>query len=166
MDWTYKGEIITELPKAAHGFVYLLSYEGGYKYIGKKDAYSTIEKPAKKSGEIREGHTRVYHNILRDEDGKIIVSKAKCAAARKRGLKATREAYDKITIESKWREYESSSEEVKNYKLVSKEILEFAPTQRSLTYLEVKYLFVHDAIIDPLFLNKNIIKRWFRGQIL
>lgn len=166
MDWTYEGKVVTELPEDVYGFIYLLKYEGGYSYIGMKSAYSILEKPAKKSGEVREGCERVYHNIMRDENGKVLVSRKDIAAARKRGLKATREAYDRGIYESNWRDYESSSKEVKNYKLISKEILEYAPTKRSLTYLEVKYLFAYDAIIDPKFLNQNIIKRWFRGKLL
>jgi len=165
MEWVYQDTVITHLPPAAYGFIYQLHFDDGYKYIGKKDAYATLEKPAKKSGEVREGCERVYHNILRNEQGKIIVSKKDQQAAKNRGCKGTREAYDRGIYESNWRTYESSSEEVKNYKLISKEILEFAPTKRALTYLETKYLFCNDAIIDPLYLNKNIIKRWFRDNL-
>ena len=166
MDWTYQDSPIHILPPAAFGFIYILHFEDDFKYVGMKAAFSILEKPAKKSGEVREGCERVYHNVIRNADGKIVVSKKDKLQARKDGIKATREAYDRGTYESDWQSYESSSAEVKNYKLLKKEIIEFAPTRRSLTYLEVKHLFAHDAIIDPKYLNINIIKRWFRGNIL
>jgi len=36
MDWEYYGEKINELPEEVVGFVYILYYENGQKYIGKK----------------------------------------------------------------------------------------------------------------------------------
>jgi hypothetical protein len=167
MNWFYKGKEINKVPKGTYGFVYLLKYEGGFSYIGMKTTIATLEKPAKKSGEVRDGCIRVYHNIYRDPDtNKVIVSKKDQRKARTKGIKATREAFDKGVYESNWKDYESSSKDVKDYKLVSKEILEFAQTKRLLTYLEVKYLFAHEAIINPKYLNKNIINRWFRNNIL
>ena len=166
MHWTYKGSIVKELPDDAYGFIYLLSYKDDFKYIGMKNAFAILEKPAKKSGETRENCERVYHNVIRNTEGKVVVSRKDRLLARKAGLKATREAYDRGVYESDWQNYESSSKEVSKYELVSKEILEFAPTKRSLTYLEAKYLFKYDAIIDPKFLNANILKKFFRGKLL
>lgn len=166
IEWTYQGNTVTDLPKDAHGFVYLLNYEGGYKYIGMKAAYSILEKPAKKSGEVRDGCERVYHNVIRDEEGKVVVSRKDVKAARKRGLKATREAYDRGKYESKWREYESSSKDVENYTLISKEILEYGPTVKSLRYLEESHLFKNDALLKDKYLNQNIGGRYFKGLLL
>ena len=166
MNWTYEGNIVTEMPKDVHGFVYLLTYEGNYKYIGMKATYSILEKPAKKSGEIREGCERVYHNVIRDEDGKVIVSRKDIRAARKRGLKATREAYDRGIYEAKWQDYESSSKDVANYTLISKEILEYGPTLKSLRYLEESHLFKNDVLLKPEYLNQNIGGRYFKGLLL
>lgn len=76
MLWEFYGKPITELPKSTFGFVYILHYEDGFKYVGMKSAFSTLEKPAKKSGEVREGCTRVSRRIMRDpETGKVPASK-------------------------------------------------------------------------------------------
>ena len=36
MDWSYKGKKITRLPPEVVGFVYMIYYTNGQKYIGKK----------------------------------------------------------------------------------------------------------------------------------
>mgnify|MGYP000953730413 CR=1 FL=1 len=46
MQWTYKNEVITELPKDCVGFVYLITNtKNGRKYIGKKLARFKRSRP-------------------------------------------------------------------------------------------------------------------------
>ena len=44
MDWSYKGKKITRLPPEVVGFVYIIYYTNGQKYIGKKLARSERRK--------------------------------------------------------------------------------------------------------------------------
>lgn len=42
--WTHEGAIVTEAPKDAKAFVYLLVFEDNTKYIGKKNLHSIRRK--------------------------------------------------------------------------------------------------------------------------
>ena len=39
--WEYKGEEVHEVPEGAIGFVYLITFSNGDRYIGKKSMFST-----------------------------------------------------------------------------------------------------------------------------
>jgi len=46
MEWTYKGEIVTELPEGCEAFVYLITNTtNNMKYVGKKLARFKVTKP-------------------------------------------------------------------------------------------------------------------------
>jgi len=57
INWTYKGEIIEELPKDCEAFVYLITNTiSGQKYVGKKLAkFKTTKKPLKGRKNKRRG---------------------------------------------------------------------------------------------------------------
>ncbi len=52
--------------------------------------------------------------------------------------------------------YEGSSELTEGLEIVKKEIVYQCSTKKAATYLERALLFHHDAIFDPMYLNKNI----------
>jgi len=143
LNWTHCGKAITELPDNVFGFVYKLTMESDKLYIGMKQCFSKSTLPALKNGTVREGAKRIGKN----KNGKRIY-------------------FDVVYKESKWKTYESSSTEVDNETIVKKEILEFAPTKRSLSYLEVKHLFLNEVLEDTNYLNMNISGRWFKGRLL
>ena len=74
--------------------------------------------------------------------------------------------FDILKKESNWQDYESSSDEVGNRVVIKKEVLEFAPTKRSLTYLEEKHQFINNVLEDENYLNKQIGNRYFKGRLL
>jgi len=154
-------------PEGAVGFIYILKYDNLTKaYIGKKSILATKTIPALKSGEIRPGAIRATRHILRDADSLIIVSKKDRAKARKQGLKAKKELFDTITTESKWKAYESSSEDVANHTLCSKEILQWAYSKKELTYLENKWLYSEGVLEKEEYLNSNISGTIFKKDII
>ena len=56
MEWTHKGEIVTELPEDCEAFVYLITNTtNGMKYVGKKLARFKTTKPPLK-GKKRKRH--------------------------------------------------------------------------------------------------------------
>lgn len=57
MPWTYKGEVVTELPDNCEGFVYLITnLTNDRKYVGKKLAkFKTIKPPLKGKKNKRRG---------------------------------------------------------------------------------------------------------------
>lgn len=144
MDWLYQGQPLTELPEHTFGFIYKITYTNGQKYIGKKACFSKSTLPALKTGVPRPGSERVGKN----RNGKRVY-------------------FDIVTKENKWCDYEGSSgRDLSDLEIATKEIIEFAPTKRSLTYLETKHLFCQDAIIDEDFINDCILKKFYRGRLL
>ena len=78
----------------------------------------------------------------------------------KKNLTSTRgRGKNKKTTESAWRNYESSSKElkemIKNGAKIEKEILEFAYNKSELSLLETKYIICNNCIED-----KNSLNRW------
>ena len=168
MNWLYEGKPYTELTKGVYGFVYKLWLSDNTMYIGKKDCYEVITIPAKKDGSKRPGHIEFKgKNVIIDpKTGYIAKNREAKDALRKLGIKATRELYEKLSKQSNWQNYESSSNEVGNRVVIKKEILELAPTKRSLTYLEIKHQFLHNVLEDDNYLNKNINNMFFKGKLL
>lgn len=166
--WSYKGEILEEVPSifdTFHSVVYRIDYEGGFFYYGKKKLQSESTIPALKSGVVREGYERITKRVLRDEEGKIVVSKANIKKARARGLKATNEPYDRITVNSKsFLSYEGSSDFTDGAIITSKEILLLCLTEKDATYQEMRYIIKADGLEDPLCFNGNILGRFFANK--
>lgn len=155
MNWFYKGKEIkshADLHKDCTDFVYELQFVSGRKYIGKKTCRSESILPAQKKG-LREGAERVYRHILRNEDGKIITSKADKRKARKTGLKAKREEFDKIVTDKPFTKYVGSSEENSNEVLISKEILYQSSLKKTATYVETALLFANDVLFNDTYTN-------------
>jgi hypothetical protein len=76
----------------------------------------------------------------------------------------------RIQKESNWLTYCSSNTEVQ-YLVnqgheVYKDILTFAWSQRQLTYLETKMLFVYSVLEDDRYMNGNILGKFYAGNTL
>jgi hypothetical protein len=76
----------------------------------------------------------------------------------------------RIQKESNWLTYCSSNTDVQ-YLVnqgheVYKEILTFAWSQRQLTYLETKMLFVYSVLEQDNYLNQNILGKFYAGNTL
>lgn len=141
--WTYKGRMVTELldmPAGTFGFIYQITHrKTNRKYIGKKVLY--FERTKK-------------------------LTKKELAEQTGRGRKPTTK---KVVTESDWRDYFGSNKEfLETVKTSGKtefdrEILEFVPNRKLLTYYECKYLFKLGAI-EPssLYYNDNVLGKFFR----
>ena len=111
---------IKDLPKDILGFVYLIEYEDGTKYIGKKNVFSLTKVKSLKSGKEREGTVgKTYRNTG----------------------KGFRQCFDIIKKETDWFTYCGSHKTKLSRKIKAKYILDFAYTKIQLTYLEAKYMF-------------------------
>lgn len=162
--WTTNTETIEQ----PFGFIYCIHYTDGTMYVGKKQIASKKTLPALKVGEVRDGATRIYRNILRDENDSIIVSKADRKKARAKGLKAKREGFDVMYTESKWETYEGSCEaEILGDRTIEyKEILLFCATKKELSYREEEALFTRKVLEDDNYLNSNIGGCYFTGDLI
>ena len=130
---------LSYFPKDSIGFVYLLEYADGSMYIGKKNLYSTRTLPKLKT---------------KNRDNAVVIKK------RKDGHLVE---YEIVTTESDWLDYEGSTR--KGTKVAKKYILGVATSKIQLTYLETKYLFKYNAIIDANFINDNILGKFYRGRV-
>jgi hypothetical protein len=68
-------------------------------------------------------------------------------------------------VKSNWEVYNGSSELFKKSDIARKDILEFCKTKRSLTYKEVKWMFVFNVLESDLYLNQNILGKFFKGNL-
>lgn len=76
----------------------------------------------------------------------------------------------RIQKESNWLTYLSSNSEVQYLAdqghEIYKDILSFAWSQRQLTYLETKMLFVYSVLEDDRYLNGNILGKFYAGNTI
>ena len=134
---------ISQLPKDVTGFVYLIVYKDGTKYIGKKNLYSTVKIKSLASGKQRP-------NVIGKE-------------YRNTG-KGFRQSYDVVRKETDWLKYKGSHKE--RLKPIDKKyILDFAYTKLQLTYLEAKLLFKHEVLESNEFLNENILNAFYKDRL-
>jgi hypothetical protein len=143
--WTYKGKVITELtdmPESTFGFIYEITHlPTGRKYLGKKQLMSVQTKALGKK------------ELALLTDGR---------ASKKK----------KVTKESDWKNYYGSQAEIKqlvkdgNKEDFKREILEFVPTRKLLTYYETKYLFINDVLVPGSnYINDNILGKFFSRDL-
>lgn len=74
----------------------------------------------------------------------------------------------KVQKESDWITYYGSHQEIKalikegKQEEFSREILEFVPTKKLLTYFECKYLFIKEVLEHNEHINDNILAKFYR----
>jgi len=140
--WEHKGRLITDIsdmPEGTFGFIYKITHiPSNKKYIGKKVLYNNRKKK---------------------------LTKAEIAEQTGPGRKPTHKI---VTTESDWKKYWGSNKEfLKLTKIHSsdqfiKEIIEFAPGKKLLTYFECKYLFGLGVLEDPdMYFNDNILGKFY-----
>ena len=139
--WIWKEvlvESIDKFPAGTYGFVYeIVSRETGKRYIGKKQLYSYHTKVSKVFNES----TKRWNKVR-----------------------------EVIATESNWKDYFGSSVEVKD--LIKQEgkqnfkrkILALASSKKELTYLELAYQCKNDVLTDSLYINSNILGKFFRSD--
>lgn len=74
----------------------------------------------------------------------------------------------KVTKESDWLTYYGSHNEIKTLikegkqEEFSREILQFVPTKKLLTYFECKYLFIKEVLEHNEYINDNVLAKFYR----
>ena len=140
MNWRYCGRDYTEKhDESLFGFIYLVHFED-------------------ESGNI----FKYYGKKKWFSETKKHFGKKKLAEMTDKRLKT----YEYIKRDNDWRTYVGSSKETDGLIPIYKEILEFARSQRELTYLETKVLFARGALEDKDCLNGNIMGRFFKGRLV
>jgi hypothetical protein len=64
--WEYNGELVYSIPEGAEGFVYLITFKNGDKYIGKKNFFSTrrVKVKGRKNRKVitKESNWKTYNS--------------------------------------------------------------------------------------------------------
>jgi len=74
----------------------------------------------------------------------------------------------KVVKESDWKTYYGSHQTIKTLikegrqEEFSREILQFVPTKKLLTYFECKYLFINEVLEQGEYINDNILAKFYR----
>lgn len=149
VSWRFKDQLITEIsdmPEGTYGFIYRVTHlPTKKKYIGKKVLF--FERNVK----------------LGKRELQALKEERKAA-----GIGGRLPAKKKVVKESDWKEYYGSQEEIKKLVRYSKpedwtrEILDFVPTKKLLTYYEIKHIFINNALEDNDFLNDNILGKFYK----
>lgn len=169
MEWVdLNNKPIKSLPDNCFGFVYMITYTNGQKYIGKKQTIQIVTQPANKTGKKPNGFIEEFNRIVyRDpKTGKVAESKAKIKTLKSKGVKGKVETYYRIRKESNWRAYTGSSELTKGLTIAKKQIIAYSSNKRTLSYLEVYYQIKYGVLHSDKWVNDNVNGCWFKETAL
>jgi len=114
--------------------------------------------------DIPEGVVGFVYLISNEKTGEWYVGKKSLYSTRSlpplKGYKRKR----KVTKQSNWLTYQSSSQTVKEWFCPKKYILKYCYSQKEMTYQEIKALMCSDALEDSKCLNENISGKFFKGE--
>jgi len=162
MNWQYQGKDLTEMPEDMYGFIYVITYTNGKKYLGQKQFCSQLTTPALKNGEVRPNSVRIMKRRLLTKDQLAERTPAQLRTNVKSGLVP----FDIVSKEAKWQTYKGSSKNTKDLIIESKEIIHLVPTKRNMTYMEAKSLFACNALETEEYANDNILGKFFRDNLI
>ena len=144
MNWEFKGKEITnikQLPEGAVGFIYILTFSDGKRYIGRKSLYSVRKKPLGKKAlaEIKDKRLKKYEIIKKESDWNKYYSSNK-------------------TIKEKMKSGELDIE--------SREIIKVCFTEKQMTYFETQALFCYGVLEYPeQYYNDNILGKFYKKDL-
>jgi hypothetical protein len=145
--WMHNGQEVTNISDPAiHGFVYEIQFADGTKYVGKKKIHSVTTKPALKNNKKRAGHIR----FLKKRKNRKLVQ------------------FEEISNQSNWLSYIGSFDknEFEDNTVVSRTIISFHPTKKSLSFAETELLFKQDVLKKDEYRNSNIDGKYFKKDIM
>lgn len=151
MNWLWENKEVTEddIPEDAHGFIYkIVHIPSGRFYIGKKSLSSK----------------------RRVKIGKRELLKLK-EERKKKGIGGRLPVKKLVIKASEWQDYYSSNEwiqsEIKEGRSsdFTREIIQFCPTKKSLSYWEMYWQFHYDVLRNETAINDNIGGRYFRKDV-
>ena len=154
----------SDLDPLCTDIVYCIFYTNGQKYIGKKVVRSVSVLPILKT-KTRDDGNMITRHILRDEDGRILTSKKARKEARARGIKAKAELYEEVFTDKQFTNYEGSSKETKGLVIAAKEIIYQTCSKQTATYLEAMLLFDENALMNPDYVNSNILGSFYDNAL-
>ena len=148
--WIYKGLPVTSIesmPEGTYGFIYEVTHiPTGKKYLGKKVLYFERNKRLGKRALEELRKERIALGI----GGRLPLKR-------------------KVITESDWKTYYGSQKEILelvkegNQEDFKREILQYVPDKKQLTYYECKYLFINEVLeTRNNYINDNILGKFYR----
>jgi len=138
MNWKYKNIEFNEAPNGYVGFIYMIKFEDGKRYIGKKNFFSLRKRNfgKKELKLITDKRLKKYEMVSKESNWKDYCS-------------------SNTEVASK----------IKNGDRYVKDILSFGTCSKHLTFLEEQYLYFHRVLYNENYLNDNISGRFFTKDI-
>lgn len=141
MSWLYHGVEFTDemVPEGAVGFIYQMTavIDGkSVMYIGKKNFYANrkVKLGKRALSALEDKRLKKYKQVSKLDYHKYYSSNDVMKAANKAGVK------------------------------IKREIIMICFSATELTYQEAKHLFCSDVLDNPLYLNSNILGKFFRSK--
>tara|TARA_R110000822_G_scaffold33947_4_gene96430 strand:- start:665 stop:1108 length:444 start_codon:yes stop_codon:yes gene_type:complete len=139
MDWTKNGFEDFSVPSNAFGFVYMIEFNNGDKYLGKKNLNSKRKRNfgKKEAALVTDKRRKLYEIVISESNWR---------------------KYESSNPDVRQR--------IKNGECHTKTILKWAYSPKELTYLEIKYMFKKD-VLNPEYnwLNDNVLGKFFKKEI-
>jgi len=136
IEWQYMGDVF-DTP-VGFGFVYMIKFEDGEKYIGKKNFYSKRKRNfgKKELALITDKRKKKYEIVTKESDWKSYVSSNSVV-----------------------------HQKIKDGIPYYKEILFLGSCSKHLSFLEEYYLFTYSVLWNEDYINDNIGGRYFSKDI-
>lgn len=145
--WLYNKQVINsidDMPLGTFGFIYIVKHvPSGKSYLGKKSLFHNLKKKLTKK-ELAEqtgpGRKPISKVVQKESDWKTYYGSAKPIL--------------QLIKEGKQEEF-------------TREILEWVPNKKLLTYYECKYLFINSVLENPdKWFNDNILGKFYSKDFL
>tara|TARA_R110000796_G_scaffold31086_2_gene82668 strand:+ start:1364 stop:1807 length:444 start_codon:yes stop_codon:yes gene_type:complete len=139
MNWTKDSFEIFAVPSKAIGFIYMIEFNNGDKYLGKKNLYSKRKRKfgKKEAALITDKRRKLYEIVVKESNWRT---------------------YESSNPDVRQR--------IMNGECHTKTILSWAHTPKELTYLEIKCMFDRD-VLNPKgkWLNDNVLGKFFKKEL-
>lgn len=141
MSWLFNGKVFCQdgIPHGAIGFVYQMSaiIDGkSVSYIGKKNFYASVKTKLSKKAMPTDKRLKTYKRVTK----------------------------------TSYQDYYSSNEVLKKAHkdgvVIKRDILKICYSKNELTYQEVKHQFLLGVLESDLYLNGNILGRFYKNKIM
>lgn len=139
----WRGNVIDTIPEKClgnfnSGFIYLLEFNNGMKYIGKKNFYLRRTGEKLTTGFERDGH--ISWTRHREKE--------------------------RFYTESRWKDYLGSGKSYKKSDVVKKYIIWLCQTRKQLCYYEAYELFKANVLANNAYYNDNILGKFYRRDLI
>ena len=139
MNWTEDGFETFVVPSKAIGFIYMIEFNNGDKYLGKKNLYSKRKRNfgKKEAALVTDKRRKLYEIVVKESNWRT---------------------YESSNPDVRQR--------ILNGECHTKTILSWAHTPKELTYLEIKCMFDRD-VLNPKgkWLNDNVLGKFFKKEL-